>query len=221
MSFHPSRLGIALAALVACACGSESEMDSAEAAQGGQTGSASCDNPPDCVCDMVRNASVLRGRVSQAASGDVRVEVTRVFASDDPNITPGATIGGSFIVGELCGVGTLDPPALDLDVFIAYQPGAAVCFAYENCAATCTSTSPDDSENDECQAQCRTMHASECEDLAENPLLHGMLLLVPWQDPLPLSDDVSLASDELELLSDDAACRARFASEEPVTCNGF
>jgi hypothetical protein len=170
-------------ALVGCGAEAPKEQDQAQVgpAEGGQTGSASCDdNPPECVCDVIGGASILRGVVTEAQTSQVRVEVIEVYGSTDPTIVAGTTIGGSFIVGQPCGLGDLSPPETGLDVFVAFDPG------------------PEGTDR----------------------LLQGWLQLMPYEDPLPITNQLSLATEDLGVLLDDAACREHFTSPEPFLCNG-
>lgn len=174
-----------LPALSLGACGSDvdAEQDQAQAgpAEGGQTGSASCDdNPPECVCDVLGGASILRGVVTEAQTSQVRVDVVEVYGSAEPAVVVGATIGGSFIVGQPCGLGDLAPPATGLDVFVAFDPG------------------PEGTDR----------------------LLQGWLQMMPYEDPLPITNQLSLASEDFGVLLDDAACREHFTSPEPFLCEG-
>lgn len=183
MAARRTSLLFALPALLALGCGS-AEPNEQEAiaapAEGGQTGSASCDdNPPDCLCDVIGGASILRGVVVQSQTSQVQVEVVEVYGAADPTIVPGAIIGGSFIVGQPCGMGDLAPPALGLDVFVAFDLG------------------PEDSDR----------------------LRQGWLQLMPYEDPLPITNQLSLSSDDFDVLLDDARCREHFASPEPFLCD--
>lgn len=187
-------------ALLALACGSEQSSDPNELNEpsvpsesdepseptepdevaGGQTGSASCDeNPPECVCDVIGGASILRGVVTRSQPSQVQVEVVEVYGTTDPSIATGTIIGGSFIVGQPCGLGDLAPPALDLEVFVAFDRG------------------PDEGD----------------------PLLQGWLQILPYEDPLPITNQRPLAAEDFGVLLDDTACREHFASEEPFLCD--
>jgi hypothetical protein len=191
MPRRTSHLLVALPALLAFGCASEDPNEPAEQeereqdeiaapAEGGQTGSASCDeNPPDCVCDVIGGASIVRGVITQSQTSQVQVEVVEVYGTADASIVPGATIGGSFIVGQPCGLGDLAPPALGLDVFVAFDAG------------------PEEGE----------------------PLLQGWLQLMPYEDPLPITNQRSLSSEDFDVLLDDAACREHFASEDVLLCD--
>jgi hypothetical protein len=200
MARRTSHLLVALPALLAFGCASEdpneptepveqepNEQDEqdeppdiAAPAEGGQTGSASCDdNPPDCVCDVIGGASILRGVITQSQTSQVQVEVVEVYGTAEAGIVPGVTIGGSFIVGQPCGIGDLAPPAVGLDVFVAFDPG------------------PDRGQR----------------------LLQGWLQLMPYEDPLPITNQRSLASEDFGVLLADAACREHFSTEEPFLCD--
>jgi hypothetical protein len=186
----------ALTALLALACGAEradesmTPNESSEPSEpsapsepdevaGGQTGSASCDeNPPDCVCDVIGGASIVRGVVTQSQPSQVQVEVVEVYGTTEPSIGAGTIIGGSFIVGQPCGLGDLAPPALGLEVFVAFDPGPV--------------------EGD--------------------VLLQGWLQILPFEDPLPITNQRPLAVEDFGVLLDHAACREHFASEEPFLC---
>lgn len=169
--------------MVALACGAEAPNANedgvvAAPAEGGQTGSAGCDNPPDCVCDVVGGASIVRGVVTQSQPSQVHVKVTEVYGTTAVEIATGATLGGSFVVGQPCGLGDVAPPALGLDVFVAFDPG------------------PVDGER----------------------LLQGWLQLMPFEDPLPITNEKPLASEDFAVLLDDSACREHFGSDEPFVC---
>lgn len=198
MARRTSQLLVVLPALLALGCASEdpSEQDEREQAEpeqdepepdeiaapahGGQTGSASCDdNPPDCVCDVLGGASILRGTVTQSQTSQVQVEIVEVYGTTNPSLVPGAIIGGSFIVGQPCGMGDLAPPTLGLDVFVAFDSG------------------PPEGE----------------------PLLQGWLQLMPYEEPLPLTNQRSLSSSDFGVLLDDEECREHFGSEELFLCD--
>lgn len=177
-----------IVALVAAAC---SSGETASVVEGGQTGSASCNNPPDCVCDAVRAAVVLRGVVSEPMADDsrssaadaavplglpwVNVEVAAVL-TPDAELEPGASIQGTFQRGLPCGVGSQDP----------VPPGTEVLVAFEPLRAGTT----------------------------------GNLYLVEWQETLHLTDEVTLAAKDATILVDLEVCRERFATTEELECDG-
>lgn len=169
----------ALVALGVLGCGASDGGEPAELTAGGQTGSAHCDdNPPDCVCDVIGGTAIVRGVVREATADQVTVGVTEVYATRDPAIAAGVTVGGSFIVGQPCGLGDLAPPELGLDVFVAFEAVSA----------------------------------------GDGSLLDGWLQLMPFEDPLPITQHLPLSSEDFAVLLDDAACRDHFSSPEPFLC---
>lgn len=115
MPLHPvlPLAAFASLAVLLAGCGAQSldedeyggSLDGPTDHAGGQTGSASIGNPPECVCDAVAGAVVLRAVVDELTTTDVVVEVTTVLASDlgsANRVQPGTRLQASYQIGLPC-----------------------------------------------------------------------------------------------------------------------
>ena len=102
-----SSLAVSFVWLLA-ACGGQSQSVDPQRQVGdvgGQTGSASVLNPPECVCDSARGAVLFHGLVIQREAGSLTVEVIEMLSFDinDPrHPTTGMHVQGSYRVGLPC-----------------------------------------------------------------------------------------------------------------------
>ncbi len=222
--------------LSACSAGNAPEF------QGGQTGSAGCTNPPDCVCDAVRAMTVLRGTVrtetpADADSADsapqLSVEVSEVF-TPDAQLAAGEQVAGPFQHGLPCGVTSTDAPPSGTEVLVAFEQGLFVCQPYESCVTECgvdeSAAEPGAAESGvagsamadadaACVTGCRAQFAADCEEAQQDARLQGTLHLIVWEETLQLNDDVTLPANEAALLVNTEECRQRFATTEEVECS--